>query len=900
MKDNTTIEKLKIHLVPHTHWDREWYFTLEEFRYRLVKMMDLLLECMESGEIEYFVADGQTIMLEDYLDVRPENRERIKKLICSKRLFIGPWYTQPNIFMSGAEAQVRNLLFGRRQMDEWGGGMPDINYMPDQFGFTSQLPQMMKEFGMTHLIGARGLPKQCDTYLRWVGADQSEVHICVLPHSYINACGLSEREEQKVFSVFGEKIVMPSMPERMDCVLSEKNRAISPQILALNGVDHMYPNPRMKKTLEKVRERYPDIQIEESNFYKYISETESTLTKEPETCYGEQRDGRENFILPGSQSTRMDVKKYNRKMENFLERRVEPLLCKMIALEEDKLPMAEFRMAWDLILQNHSHDSLCCANSDPSYREIITRYEKADDISREICNELEQRLIRRIHDYPQEAVLICNPSPFERNEPITVDVIVSNNRNFAEPHLFYEDTEIPAVINGVKPDMLLRYVPFSGLVGQLSVAVFNMTIDPGNLPASGCKLLEVRGGMPHQRPVEGIVCDANSLENEYLFIKVESDASVTVKDKRTGHIYTGLNRFMDSGETGCGFIHSEPYTDSISVSHGANISIEINENNRMKGELSISQSFEVPKALSVDKLSRNSEKSTLFLTSKIILRKGCPYLEFETDVINTAVDHRLRVCFPSDTKTTIGYAGQPYDVIERPVQPENVNLLQEDDYEAFKGYHPMLDFCGITDGLRGAAVVGDGFTEYEILPMRNTLCLTMIRATDRLHVGVLGSGSKFKIPLAQLQGKQSYRYAFIPHTGNYSNALQSVEEFRNPLYAVQKDFLEAECMPDYVPKEEILPMQSGFISLEGKAVLSCIKPAENGDGLILRFYNPEQENISTKVIVDETYILLNVSRCRMDEMLNKPLTHEERSFVCEMRPKEIVTIRLNIKKRINI
>ena len=101
----------------------------------------------------------------------------------------------------------------------------------------------------------------------------------------------------------------------------------------------------------------------------------------------------------------------------------------------------------------------------------------------------------------------------------------------------------------------------------------------------------------------------------------------------------------------------------------------------------------------------------------------------------------------------------------RPVQPEKVNLLEEGDYEPFVGYHPMNDFCGITDGRRGAAVAGDGIMEYEILPMRATLCLTLIRATDRLHVGVMGSGSKFKIPAAQLQGKQTYRYAFIPHAG---------------------------------------------------------------------------------------------------------------------------------------
>jgi len=890
-------QKSKIHLVPHTHWDREWYFTLEEFRYRLVKLVDRLLDYMESDEIEYFVADGQTIMLEDYLAVRPENRNRLQCLIEDGRLLIGPWYTQPNVFMSGAEAQVRNLLLGRKEMDRWNGGMATINYMPDQFGFTSQLPQLMCEFGMTHLIGARGLPKQCDTYFKWIGADGSEVHVCALPHSYINACGLSDRAEQKTFSVFGVPIIMPSMPERMDWILSERDRSIAPQLLALNGVDHMYPNPAMKKTLAKIRECYPDIQIEQSTFGKYIMEVEASLTKKPMIYYGEQRDGRENFILTASQSMRMDIKKYNRRMEDMLERRVEPLISLMQALGEKNLPIAECGMAWELILQNQAHDSLCCANSEPSYREIYTRYEKAEDIAREICNELEQRLIRRVKNCPQEALMICNPTPVKRNEPLSVDVIVSNQRNFAEPHLYYNNEEIPATLNGVTPDMLLRYVPFSGLVGQLGVAVFHMTVEPGTIMPGGYKLLEIRGGRPHARTVKGLVSDRRCLENEYLQVQVEADATISVTDKRTGQVYTGLNSFMDSGEAGCGFIHAAPYADTTTVSCGDGLVVEIIENSHMKGELAISQRFSVPCGLSPDKLNRSTEKVDIGITTKLMLRKDCPYLEFETEIDNIAMDHRLRVAFPSDTNIQTGYAGQPYDVVVRPVQPEKVNLLEEGDYEPLVGFHPMLDFCGISDETRGVAVTGDGLMEYEILPMRNTLCLTLIRATDRLHVGVLGNGSKFKLPLAQLQGKQKYRYAFIPHDGGYEKALPSVEAFRHPLYAVQKDFLEAECMPDYTPQTEILPNEFGFVTVSG-VMMTCLKPAENGEGLILRCYNPSNQSVNATVTVDENYQLLKALRCRMDETDNQRIDFNSKGFICTTEAKKIITFRLEIKKLI--
>ncbi len=891
-------KKCKIHLVPHTHWDREWYFTLEEFRYRLVKLMDRLIDLMEKDVITYFVADGHTILLEDYLAVRPENRERLHRLTAAGRLIVGPWYTQPNIFMSGAEAQVRNLLKGRREMEKWGGGMADINYLPDQFGYTSQLPQMMQEFGMTHLVGARGLPKKCDTYFRWVGADGSAVYVCALPHSYINACAISEREEPKTFSLlFGAKIVMPSMPERMDLVLDELNRAIAPQILALNGVDHMYPNPHMAETLEAIRKHYPDVEIEQSNFRRYIDEVEATLTREPTICTGEQRDGRENLILPASQSTRMDIKKYNRKMEDTLTRRVEPLLCLMQALGETNLPLAECAMAWELILQNQAHDSLCCANSEPSYREIYTRYEKADDIAREIENELEQRLIRLVQDGPAECLLVRNPSAFDRNEPVRVDVIVARERNFQEPHLFRDGEEIPSEITGVTHDALLRYVPFSGLVGQLPVDIFHLTLHPGEVPAGGFTMLEARGGGLHPRAVDGLVRDGRTLENQFLRAQVETDGSVTLTDKRNGQVYSGLGRFMDSGEAGCGFIHVAPYEDPAAVSAGTGLMVDITENNLLRGELTIRQIFSVPAGLTPDQLSRRKERAELKIVTRLSLRQGADHLEFETEIDNTAVDHRLRVIFPSDVEAKEGYAGQPFDVVTRPVQPEKVNLLEEGDYEPFVGYHPMNDFCGITDGRRGAAVAGDGIMEYEILPMRATLCLTLIRATDRLHVGVMGSGSKFKIPAAQLQGKQTYRYAFIPHAGGYENALSAVEVFRNPLYAVQKDWLEAESMPDYTAPVPILPKEAGFFRLTGGAVLTCCKPAEDGDGMILRFYNPSDETISVQISVDPVFTLTAASRCRMDESAGEEgesLPVENNGIRIQAAGKKIVTLRLSV------
>jgi alpha-mannosidase len=890
--------KIKIHIVPHTHWDREWYYTLEEFRYRLIKMMDTLLEAMEKDSILFFTADGHTLLLRDYLEVKPENKDRIQKLIKDGRLLIGPYFTQPNIFMSCGEAVVQNLLKGKKEMEDWGGGMKEINYMPDQFGFSSQLPQIMENFGLKHLVGARGIPKGSETFLYWEGVDGTTVGLVNLVHHYINACGISGRTEPKTFELFyGEKIVLPSLTDRMKNVLAERARSVSPNLLGMNGVDHMRPNPLLPEALKKIEEIYPGTEAVQSNLMLYIEETLAAKEKEPCTVKGELRDGRENLVLTGSQSSRMDVKMYNRRVENYILRRTEPLLSIMQALGEAPLPAGEFRLAWDYLLQNHAHDSLCAGNSDPSYREIMVRYDKASDINREICGELEQRLIRKIKNCPAEGVLIRNPSPFERGGPVTIDVMVSNHRNFAEPHLFYEGKELSSHVLAARTDWILRYVPFSGFVGQLQVTIFTMTLDPGVIPPLGWKMLEIKGGIPGDRAVSGLVKSFREMENEYLLVTVETGGTVTVKDKRNGEVYQGLNTFMDDGEAGCCFIHAEPYGNFTALSGGGGLTIDILENNSLKGVLAVNQKISVPGGLNSNALGRSQERKEITIVSKVTLKAGCPYIEFETEIDNTCKDHRLRTAFPSDTDTNAGYAGQPFDVIRRPVQPEGVNQHHEGEYETLLGYHPMEGLCGIGDGRRGFTLAAGAVMEYEILPMRNTVCLTLIRATGREHVGVMAEGSKFKVPEAQLQRKMAFQYAFIPHDGSCGESLPCAEVCLNPLYGVQKDFLEEETMPDYKEPVRNLALEGGFFSVQGDVVFSRLKPAEDGSGLIVRFYNPSESAAQVVFRVSDPFILKSAELAKMNEEfiggLETNANGVNNGVIFEAGAKKIVTLRVH-------
>lgn len=887
------------HVVPHTHWDREWYFTFEEFRYRLGKMMSRLLDLMNDNTIEYFIADGHTLMIDDYLEVCPEREEEVRKLISEGRLLLGPWYTQPNVYMSDAEAQVRNLLRGKEEMLKYADTMEmaSINYMPDMFGYHAQLPQMMKQFGMTHLIGARGMPNGCPNYFKWEGTDGTKVMVCCMPNSYNNGMALSDREEAIGIPALGDQVILPSLQTQLNVIFEdndERKRAIAPQLLILNGVDHMWANPRMKETLAKISELYPDVTAVQSTFAKYIQSVEDTLTQEPALYQGELRDPRQILILPASQSTRMDVKKFNRRLEDKLEFQVEPLMACLQSLGEEELPFAFLKKAWEYMLTNQAHDSLCCAMPDPAYREVMTRFEKAEQITEEMHTELAQRLFRRMKGVTDEAVMIYNPLPHKRNETITFEITVADKEAYknTQPHLYDAGTELPVFVQKVRKNTLLKYVPANGYTTEIPVLIYTVTANFENIPALGYKTYEIRYAKPHTKPVEGIVKGLTTLDNKYLTVEVNSDGTLDVTDKKTGKIYRQIHRFYDEGENGCGFMHIPPVGDAMFVSSGRDMDLEIVENNACQGIIRIRQTFRIPKSIAPDEQSRSTELAETKIVTDVILGKDSRSVEFETVIDNQAKDHRLRVAFPTDIDSDETYSGLPFDVITRPVQPENVNDIEPGSNEAYVGYHPMFDFCGITDQTTGAAVAGDGITEFEVLPMRRTVSITLIRAVDHLHVGAMRYGDKFKMNAAQMIGEHSYRYAFLPHDGGYEAVLDKVQEFRHPLCTVQRDFLEEESLADYKAPKQNLGLEHSFINIEGTVLFSALKPAEDQKGMILRVYNPLTAKTDAAIQLNDNNGGYSVEKVNLDETRIEEIETEQGRFSMSFEPKEIVSFRI--------
>ena len=148
----------ELHIIPHTHWDREWYMSFEEHRYHLVELLDTLIETMEQNpDYRYFHLDGQMIVLDDYLEIKPYMRERLLRLIRDGRIQVGPFYMLQDEFLISGEANVRNVLYGFKKSREYGVEPVKIGYFPDTFGNISQMPQILNGFDIYEAVVGRGL-----------------------------------------------------------------------------------------------------------------------------------------------------------------------------------------------------------------------------------------------------------------------------------------------------------------------------------------------------------------------------------------------------------------------------------------------------------------------------------------------------------------------------------------------------------------------------------------------------------------------------------------------------------------------------------------------------------------------------------------------------------------------
>ncbi|MGH2791797.1 MAG: alpha-mannosidase, partial [Actinomycetota bacterium] len=392
-----------IHVVPHTHWDREWYRPFQVFRLQLVEVIDRLLDLMEREPELAFTLDGQMATVDDYLEARPEEEERIRKLIASGRLAVGPWRILMDEFLVSGETIVRNLEMGLSRGDELGAVMR-VGYLPDMFGHIAQMPQLLARAGIDRAVVWRGVPRNVESHVfTWEAPDGSSVAAEYLVGGYGNAAHL--------FAV----------PARTDERVETFRATMEPffgddDLLAMHGTDHVEPLPTLVEMVRDYNRDGCEQVLRISTLTDYLEHARRP-DEGDSRCVGELRSGARANMLMGVTSARMPLRIAAARAERSLARWAEPLM----ALHGEGDPGSLLEVAWGKVVDNSAHDSICGCSTDEVARQVAVRYDEA----RQIGEGLARRVIEQVAtNAGRDGVAVLNPSPFDRSDLVELDLPV--------------------------------------------------------------------------------------------------------------------------------------------------------------------------------------------------------------------------------------------------------------------------------------------------------------------------------------------------------------------------------------------------------------------------------------------------------------------------------------------
>ncbi|MDH6017145.1 mannosylglycerate hydrolase [Vibrio splendidus] len=837
----------RVHITPHMHWDREWYFTTEESRILLVNNMEEIMNRLESDpEYKYYVLDGQTAVLEDYFAIKPENTERVKALVEAGKLIIGPWYSQTDTMQVSGESIVRNMMYGIRDCMKFGDAMK-IGYLPDSFSMSSQLPMIYNGFDITRAMFWRGCSERHGTNkteFLWQSNDGSEVTAQVLPLGYAIGKYLPQDEE--------------GLRARLDKYFPVLEKpSVTKDILLPNGHDQMPIQKDIFEVMDKLREIYPDREFSMSRFEEVFEKVEAARDQ-LDTIKGEFNDGKYMRVHRTISSTRMDIKLIHAEIENKIVNILEPLASIAWTLGFEYHHGLIEKM-WKESMKNHAHDSIGCCCSDKVHAEILNRYILADDMATNLIHFYKRKIVDHMPDREGcDKLAMFNLSLYEREEVVNTTITIR-----AQEFSIFDENENPVEyfiqdkrqIDPGKVDRQIvhygNYDPFMEFDVQIKRTV----------PAMGFTTLHIQGNE------KGAVKVAEQkdylLENEYYRINVNDNGTLTIFDKETEQVFDQVLRLEDGSDDGDEYDYSPSRQEWLLYSDEFPVETSI-DHQGFQSVANIAFRMNVPANLA-EREERTGQNGFVEAQCQVVLKQGSRRIEVRMELDNQADDHRVRVLVPTPFVSETVVADNQFGCITRPTNDPAMAVWEEEKWkEAPVPVYQLMNFAALENGKAGMAIMSNGLREFEVIASqgdenRDTFALTLFRG-----IGVLGkeelllrpgrpSGIKIPTPDSQVRGKLVCEFTLCGFSGNHIDA--------NIMAQARDNVTQIECynkIPYNAMKlnvgEQNLPMSFSLLSKQQSgAVLSVLKKAEDEDALIMRVYNPaETGSVSDSISFTQT------------------------------------------------
>jgi 2-O-(6-phospho-alpha-D-mannosyl)-D-glycerate hydrolase len=819
------------HLIPHTHWDREWYLPQSVLLARLVPALDDLVARLEAEPDTTFLLDGQTVLLEDYLRVRPDQEGRIAELVRGGRLQVGPWYVLADELIPSGESLIRNLLAGQADAARL-GGRTDVLYSPDAFGHPAAWPQLAGEFGIRFGVLWRGLggePGQEHDLYRWRGPDGREVLLYHLPpDGYEIGAGLAADPDR-----------LPRLWTRVRATLV--GRAATRQVPVFIGADHHAAHPAIASLRLLLAQLEPNSEFRVSKLHDFFTAASAEANAVP-VISGELRwSYGYTWTLQGVHATRAPLKRRHAVSELSLGRIAEPLAALAVARGEGD-QRGLLNHAWRLLLQSEFHDSIAGCTSDAVARRVEVRLDDARNMAAEIARISLDALIGNDPDRsraePEASgpqLVLWNPVPRRRRGVVVADLSWFRRDVLVGP----PGDRMPRTGAGSRPFHLvseggaLPVQPMGRRRGHERLDAPHHYPDQDEVDwtrvgfradVGGLGLLDLDVGQGPARPESGVWLKGRTLGNELVEVRVGPTGALHLFDRRTRQRYPDLLTFESSGDVGDTYTYCAPSRDRLRRSRSP-VKVRPLANGPYVAAL------ELRTRLAAGSRGRRPGVGAIDLRLVISLYAGSPAVRCTLEVDNRAFDHRLRLRAPTRLQRGNAVAGAQFGFIERaPLDRSPHNYLRETPVSTA----PAHRYVARAVKSRGLALLAPGFFEYE-LDRRGDLLFTLLRAVGQLSRGDLSSrpgnaGWPAETPGAQCQGLERIQLAIAPVT-------QSQVERGSALPELWEDvFLPVQGV--WLRQASPLSLEPFELRLEGDGlVFSGLKPAERGSDMVLRCYN---------------------------------------------------------------
>ena len=940
-----------VYVVPHTHWDREWYLSFEAFRMRLVKLLDRLCDNLDSDPLDSFHLDGQTIVLEDYEEIRGRS-ERLRRLVKEGRIQIGPWYVQPDEFLPSGEALIRNIQRGFRIAREWGAAPCMIGYMPDMFGHTGQMPQILNGFGIRRAVVWRGVPPsiaRCG--FRWQAPDSTEVFSCFLPMGYGVGFNLPNDPVGLRGRIIFTRVLMSRFIE-------------GPSWLLTAGNDHQQPRKGMPELLKKAFDGQAGWGQKVATLSEFLDKLE-TESKDKPIAVGELRDSHYAPVIQAVGSARLYLKKHDFEVSSLLERYAEPLAAWVWALGGAD-PRDFLNHAWKLLFQNQPHDSICGCSVDEVHQAMMPRYLQAETVARRVLRNACVDLGKMLNPKAGKWFAVWKPAGDNSATPVIFEmdgkaakhsaleepdgtIIPLQTLEEIEPGIIMGGADVPAIASSMALAFMFQEEEmFGGYIVDVDTKkdgnALKVSVGIGNSPRgldieriqteiqdeiskSGVAVLKVSARkepamrmaavIPGLKPFSlsafklvkasdefksDLKSEENVIENSYWRVVANNDGSLTIHDRRNDTIIKNAMKYVDEGDCGDEYNFGN-IIDDKRIDEPVKTRIRKLYDGPVAAGMRIEAIYKIPEGLDKTDKNRSKRLIPLQIDTDVVLYNSVRWIDFRAKFVNNVRDHRLRVLFEAPFKanelfceTAFAVMKRKSNVIVKPPQrdPSNpISLLIGPESEVGHGMH--RGFAALESGKMGIALFNRGLPEIEAIEGREgtALALTLIRAVktisrDDIYTRIGHAGPPILTPDAQCPGEHTCEFAFTTYEGSWQDAV---------LPALAHSWRHPPYMFRISGGKGALVPQDAPITSDNPAIeIRALQPAPDGsEALCARIYNTTEKPQKGRLQFHSCF-----KKCAESDLMGKIMgdihirREEDHSLIIELPPARITTLRLEM------